>query len=131
MVTPHPSTNIGSGSDFRIACRAKDWHKDYDRATKSTHTEIVKKDQKIHLYERPMIADTSPQPGKSHKIRNTRNSHRLERSNYRAHLTYQEGANRNRRRTQDKNHHKQVEMVRMNKTHSKRGPRGKEPPTSA
>jgi hypothetical protein len=131
MGTPHPSTDTGSGNDCRTTCRAKDWRRDDDRAPKSTHSETVKKDQKVHLYERPMIVGTSPQPGKSHKRRNTRNSHRLERSNYRAHLTYQEGANRNRRRTQDKNHHKQAEMVRMKKTHSKRGPQGKEPPTSA
>jgi hypothetical protein len=131
MGTPHPSTNTGSGNDCRTSCREKDWRRDDGRAPKSTHSKKVKKYQKVHLYERPMIVGTSPQPGKSHKRRNTRNSHRLERSNYRAHLTYQEGANRNRRRTQDKNHHKQAEMVRMKRTHSKRGPQGKEAPTSA
>jgi hypothetical protein len=91
----------------------------------------LKKDQKLHLYEHPIIVEMSSQPGKSHKRRNTRNSHRLERRNYRARLTYQEGANRNKRRTQDKNYHKKVEMVRMKKTHIKRGPQGKEPPSSA
>jgi len=78
-----------------------------------------------------MIVRTSLQLGKPHKRRNTRDSHRPMRSNYRSHLTYQEGANRNRRRIQDKKHHKQVEMVRMKKIHSKRGPQGKESTTSA
>jgi hypothetical protein len=54
-----------------------------------------------------------------------------ERINYKGHLTYQEGENRNKGRTQRKNHHKQDDMVQMKKTHSKRGPQGKEPPTSA
>jgi hypothetical protein len=91
----------------------------------------VKKDQKVHLYERPMITRISPQPGKSHKRRNIRDSHRPERSNYRGHPTYQEGANRNRGRIQDKNHQNQTEMVRMKNTQSKRGPQGEELPTSA
>jgi hypothetical protein len=78
-----------------------------------------------------MNSRMNPQPGKSHKRRITRNNHRPERSNYRGHLTYQEEENRSRRRTQGKNHHKQAKMVRMKKTHSKRGPQGKESPTSA
>jgi hypothetical protein len=49
----------------------------------------------------------------------------MERRNYKAHLIHEEGANRHRRRTQNKKHHKQVEMVIMKKTHSKRGPQGK------
>jgi hypothetical protein len=63
MGTPHPSTDTGSGNDCRTTCREKDWRRDDDRAPKSTHSETVKKDQKVHLYERPMISRTSPQPG--------------------------------------------------------------------
>jgi hypothetical protein len=60
MDTPHPSTDMGSGNDCRTACRAKDYRRDDGRAPKNTHSETVKKDEKVHLYERRMIARTSP-----------------------------------------------------------------------
>jgi hypothetical protein len=60
MGTPHPSIDTGSGNDFHTTCRAKDWRRDYVRVTKRTHSKIVKKDQKVHLYERPMIARMIP-----------------------------------------------------------------------
>ena len=88
MGTPHPSTDRGSGNDCRTVCRAKNWCRDDGRAPKSTHSKTVKRDQKVDLYERPMIAKASPQQGRSHKRRNTKNSHRSERSNYKGHLTY-------------------------------------------
>jgi hypothetical protein len=78
-----------------------------------------------------MIDRMNLQLGKSHNIRNTRNSHRQERSNYIGHLKNKEGANSDSSRTQGENHHKQDEMVRMKKTQSKRGPLGKEPPKSS
>jgi hypothetical protein len=129
MGTYHPSTDTRSGTIVHTKCREKDWRRGNGRAPKSTHTEIGKKDHKVHLYGWPMIATMSPQLGKSHKRRSTKNSHRQESSNYKGHHKNKGGANRNRRRTQGKNHHKQAKMVRMKKTHSKRGPQGKEPLT--
>jgi hypothetical protein len=77
MGTPHPHTDTGGGgNDWSTTCKAKDWRRDDDRVPKSTHPETVKKDQKVHLYGRPMITRISPQPGKSHKRRNIRDSHR-------------------------------------------------------
>jgi hypothetical protein len=55
MGTPYPSTYTRRGNDFHTACREKDWCRDDDRACKRTHSEMVKKDQKVHLYERSMI----------------------------------------------------------------------------
>jgi hypothetical protein len=127
MDTPHPSTDTGSGTVGCTTCRDKGWCRGYGRVITSTHTETEKKDRKVHLYGQTMIARTSPQMGKSHKRRSTRNSYRQEKSNCRGYHKNKGGANRNRRRTQGKNYHKPVEMVRMKKTHSKRSPQGKEP----
>jgi hypothetical protein len=58
MGTPHPHTISMGGNDWCIMCKAKDWHRDDDRAPKHTHSETEKKYQKVRLYGRPMITRT-------------------------------------------------------------------------
>jgi hypothetical protein len=55
MGTPHPHTNTVGGNDWHTTCKAKDWRRDDDRVPKSTHSETMKKDQKVCLYGKPMI----------------------------------------------------------------------------
>jgi hypothetical protein len=75
MGTPHPCTDTVGGNDWRTTCKEKDWCRDDDRVLKSTHSEIVKKDQKVHLYRRPMITRIILQSGKPLKRRSIRDSY--------------------------------------------------------
>jgi hypothetical protein len=111
--------------------RAEHWSRDNDRVIKCTCSGTESSDWQDHLDEQIMIARMGPQPVWLHKGWDTRTYHRTRHRNYRGHLTYQKEVQRNRERTQRKNHHLQVKMVRMKKTSSKRGPQGKEPPQSA
>jgi hypothetical protein len=90
MGTPHPRTGPVGGNDWRTTCKAKDWRRDDDRVPKRTHSETVKKDQKVRLYGRPMITRIRSHPGKPLKRRSIRDSYRPTSSNFRD----QEGANR-------------------------------------
>ena len=74
-----------------------------------------------------MITGTISPPGKPHKIRSIRDSHRPMSSNYRD----QEGENRGGGRSHDRSHCIQIEMLRMKNTQSKSGAQGEELPTSA
>jgi len=130
MDTPYPCIGTRRSTVGYATSRGKGRRKFYSGVIMITHTEIGKKDGKVHLYGHTMISRTSPQLGKSHKRRSTRNSYRQEKRNYKGYHNNKGGANRNRRITQGKNYHKPVEMVRMKKTHSKRIPQGKEPLTS-
>jgi hypothetical protein len=110
--------------------REKHWRRNNDKIIKRTHSGTEDTDEQDHLEEQAMIARMGPQPGWLHKGRDTKIYHRMRHRNYRGHLTYQKEVKRNRERTQRKNHHLQVNMVRMNKTNSKRAPQVKEPPQS-
>jgi hypothetical protein len=130
MDTPHPSTGTGSSTVGCTMSRGKGRRRVYGRVIMITHTETGKKDGKVHLYGQTMIARMSPQLGKSHKRRSTRNRYRQEKRNCRSYHKNKGCVDRNRRRNQGKNYHKPVGMVRMKRTHSKRSPQGKEPLTS-
>jgi hypothetical protein len=122
---------MGRGKGWRTTSREKHWCRDNDKVIKRTCSGTEDTDGQYHLEEQAMIARTGPQPGWLHKGRDTKTYHRMRHCNYSGHLTYQKEVKRNRERTQRKNHHLQVKMVRMKKTSSKRGPQEKEPPQSA
>jgi hypothetical protein len=84
MDTPHPSIGTGSSTVGYTTRRGKGRCRDNDRVIMITHTETGKKDGKDHLYGQTMIARTSPQQGKSHKRRSTRNRCRQEKRNCRS-----------------------------------------------
>ena len=90
MGTPHPCTDIVGGNDWRTMCKVKDSRRDDDRVPKHTHSETVKKDQKVRLYGRPMITRIRSHPEKPLKRRSIRDSYRPTSSNFRDH----EGENR-------------------------------------
>ena len=121
---------MGWGKGWRTTSREKHWHRNNDKIIKRTHSGTEDTDGQDHLEEQAMIARMRPQPGWLHKGKDTKIYHITRHRNYRGHLTYQKGVKWNRERTQRKNHHLQVKMVRMKKTSSKRGPQGKEPPQS-
>ena len=81
MGTPHPRTGPMGGNDSRTTCKVKDWRRDDDKIPKHTHSEIVKKDQKVHLYRRPMITRIILQLGKPLKRRSIRDSYIPARNN--------------------------------------------------
>jgi len=78
----------------------------YGRVIMSTHTKTGNKDRKVHLYGKTMIARTSPQLGKPHKRRSTRNRYRQEKSKCRNYHINWGCVDRNMRRLQGKNYHK-------------------------
>jgi hypothetical protein len=73
-----------------------------------------------------MITGTNSPPRKPHKRRNIRDRNKPTSSNYRD----KEGVNRGGGRSHDRSHYIQIDMMRMNNTQSKRGPKGGELPTS-
>jgi hypothetical protein len=90
MGTPHPRTGPVGGNDWHTTCKVKDWCRDDGRIPKHTHSETVKKDQKVCLYGRTMIIRIRSHPRKHLKRRSIRDRYRPTSKNFRD----QEGANR-------------------------------------
>jgi hypothetical protein len=107
MDIAHPSTITRQGNDWHTMYKAKHWLRDYGKAIKCTYSGIEDTKQNV-----PVLQGWDRNQVGSIKIGITEI----------AHLTYQKGVKRNRRRTQRKNYHMQAKMVRMKKTSSKRGP---------
>jgi hypothetical protein len=83
MGTPHPCTSLVGGNDWCTTFKVKDWLRDDDRFPKNTHSETVKKDQKLRLYGRTMITRIRSHPGKHLKRRSIRDSYRPTSRNFR------------------------------------------------